>query len=235
MTATNPLYTPPPSAGNLRKRIISAIILIPPILACVYIGGYIYIMLMCALLAVCAFEWFGITQHPLVLSSRLSTKQWQLVGALYLAACTSAIILLRDTDSGLFHCLFVAFTVWGTDIGAMFAGKAIGGPKLCPTVSPNKTWAGLLGGAFTSAMAAVGLFYAVDVPILSLPLSLALAISITVISQAGDLFESRLKRVFGVKDSGALIPGHGGALDRVDGLLPASLFYYIVILFMHAL
>ncbi|RYY38980.1 MAG: phosphatidate cytidylyltransferase, partial [Sphingomonadales bacterium] len=107
--------------------------------------------------------------------------------------------------------------VWACDIGAYFAGRTIGGPKLMPSVSPNKTWAGLVGGV--SAAAVFGLV----LTMWGLPMLLALATPVlAVLAQAGDLYESHLKRRAGVKDSGSVLPGHGGVLDRLDGLVPVA-------------
>jgi phosphatidate cytidylyltransferase len=130
---------------------------------------------------------------------------------------------LRDSPDGLFLICFVFLTVWGTDILAMFAGKIIGGPKLAPRISPNKTWAGLVGGmvgAIIGGFLTLGLYVwltAAEMP--SLLRLVVLAALFAVIAQLGDLFESWLKRRNNIKDSGAIIPGHGGVLDRVDGLI----------------
>ena len=112
--------------------------------------------------------------------------------------------------------------VWGTDVGAYFFGRAIGGPKLMPAVSPKKTWAGLAGGMAVAAGAgAVAASFGEEEVFRLMAASAALA----VVAQAGDLFESNLKRRGGAKDSGNLIPGHGGLLDRIDGFLAVSLVY----------
>jgi phosphatidate cytidylyltransferase len=105
-----------------------------------------------------------------------------------------------------------------TDIGAYFAGRSIGGPKLAPAVSPNKTWAGLIGGVVSALVLGLLLW-----EFAGLPLQLACASPIlAVIAQIGDLYESWLKRQAGVKDSGTILPGHGGVLDRLDGLVPVA-------------
>jgi phosphatidate cytidylyltransferase len=107
--------------------------------------------------------------------------------------------------------------VWATDIGAYFAGRSFGGPKVAPKISPNKTWSGLIGGMVGALLLGGALCSYAD-----LPLHLALASpALAVIAQAGDFFESWMKRRAGVKDSGALIPGHGGVLDRLDGVVTA--------------
>ena len=119
---------------------------------------------------------------------------------------------------GLVFTAWALALVWATDIGAYFAGRTIGGPKLWPAVSPNKTWAGLIGG-----VAAASLFGAAMHGWAGLPLRLTLATPVlAVLAQGGDLYESWLKRRAGVKDSGKLLPGHGGVMDRLDGLVPVA-------------
>lgn len=143
---------------------------------------------------------------------------WLGGGVLYAAAPALALLLVRDQSDGTELTLWTLAVVWATDIGAYFSGRAIGGPKLAPRISPNKTWAGLFGGMI--AALAVGFALAA---LLRLPLRLgALGALLAAFAQAGDLFESWLKRRAGVKDSGRLLPGHGGALDRLDGVVPVA-------------
>jgi phosphatidate cytidylyltransferase len=144
---------------------------------------------------------------------------WAITGFGYAAAAELASILLRlDPDKGWTALMLVLLVVWVTDIGGYFAGRGIGGPKLWPRVSPNKTWAGAIGGFVASVVIAAG-FAAFDLgrtgPLLVLGSVLSIA------SQLGDLFESAVKRRFGVKDSSHIIPGHGGLLDRLDGFVAA--------------
>jgi phosphatidate cytidylyltransferase len=137
-------------------------------------------------------------------------------GVLYVGLPVLALVLLRQ-EFGLLTTFWAMALVWACDTGAYFAGRAIGGPRLAPAISPNKTWAGFFGG-----VAAAGVFAALLVP-LGLPPALALATPVlAAIAQGGDLFESHLKRVAGVKDSGNLLPGHGGILDRLDGLVAVA-------------
>ena len=111
--------------------------------------------------------------------------------------------------------------VWACDSGAYFAGRLIGGPKLAPAISPNKTWAGSIGGVVAAVL--LTLIVVVARPDLNAGIGLILfSAPLAIISQAGDLLESHLKRVAGVKDSGKLLPGHGGLLDRLDGLVPVA-------------
>ena len=114
------------------------------------------------------------------------------------------------------------FTVWGCDVGAYLTGRLIGGPKIAPALSPGKTWAGAIGGLAGGLALAFATATAFGADPRDLTRALVFAGAMAVLSQGGDLLESALKRQFGVKDSGHLIPGHGGMLDRVDGLLAAA-------------
>lgn len=139
-------------------------------------------------------------------------------GIAYVALPAIALIFLRGEPNGVLLTLWTLATVWTTDIGAYFAGRSIGGPKLAPSVSPNKTWAGLIGGVLSAFALGLILWRTAG-----LPLQLACASPIlAVIAQIGDLYESALKRQAGVKDSGKLLPGHGGVMDRLDGLVPVA-------------
>jgi phosphatidate cytidylyltransferase len=143
---------------------------------------------------------------------------WATVGILYMAALgISAVALRADPFLGFEALLFVFAIVWVTDSAAYFAGRAIGGPKLWPAVSPGKTWAGAIGGATGGLVA--GLLIGLIVGIAVTPELALVAFGLSALSQCGDLFESAVKRRFGVKDSGNLIPGHGGLMDRVDALI----------------
>lgn len=138
-------------------------------------------------------------------------------GALYVGLPVLALLLLRGQEQGLLLAFWAMALVWACDIGAYFAGRALGGPKLLPAVSPNKTWAGFFGG-----VAAAGLFALI---LIGFGLDWRLAVAtplLAALAQGGDLYESWLKRRAGVKDSGNLLPGHGGVLDRLDGLVPVA-------------
>ncbi|KAA0581243.1 phosphatidate cytidylyltransferase [Azospirillum sp. B21] len=142
-------------------------------------------------------------------------------GVFYVAAGMAGLIWLRDLpDVGLSLFLFVLFAIWATDIGAYAAGRSIGGPKLAPRISPKKTWAGLIGGMLSSAL--FGWLVALAFGTARPDIAILVGAAVAVVGQAGDLFESAVKRRYNVKDSGQLIPGHGGILDRIDGLLAAA-------------
>ena len=144
---------------------------------------------------------------------------WAAAGLAYAGAAEQASILLRsDPVMGWTALMLVFLVVWVTDIGGYFAGRGIGGPKLWPRVSPNKTWAGAIGG-FAASLAVAAGFAAFGLG-KTIPL-LLLGSMLSIVSQLGDLFESAVKRRFGVKDSSHVIPGHGGLLDRLDGFVAA--------------
>jgi phosphatidate cytidylyltransferase len=146
-------------------------------------------------------------------------RNWTAAGFLYAAVAEIASVLLRlDAAKGFVALVFVLVIVWVTDSGGYFAGRGIGGPKLWPRVSPKKTWAGAIGG-FAASLAVAGVFAALDLGKAGPLLMISGALS--VVSQLGDLFESAVKRRFGVKDSSQIIPGHGGLLDRLDGFVAA--------------
>ena len=153
------------------------------------------------------------------------TGTWAGVGVLYAGALVASVTLLRISPSyGLAAILWVFAVVWGADIAAYFAGRMIGGPKLWPSVSPGKTWSGAIVGAFAGAT--LGLMLGAWTNRL-MPL-FWLGLATAVVSELGDLFESALKRRFGVKDSSGLIPGHGGLMDRLDAFVAASVFAAVV-------
>jgi phosphatidate cytidylyltransferase len=146
---------------------------------------------------------------------------WGAGGVLYAGvAFLGAAVLRQDEKMGLVALLFLAATVWSTDIFAYCAGRAIGGPLLWPQVSPHKTWAGVAGGLIGGVAAGTLVAYASGVGRLGVVGMIALLLS--VLTEVGDLFESAVKRRFGAKDASTLIPGHGGLMDRLDGFLVAA-------------
>jgi phosphatidate cytidylyltransferase len=179
------------------------------------------------LIAGVCFAIAGIETAALILAVGLAAvvllaaerRGWSAAGFLYAALAQIASILVRlDHTDGLVALILVLLVVWVTDIGGYFAGRGIGGPKLWPRVSPNKTWAGAIGGFLASLLVAAG-FAGFGFGKAWAMLLLAAALSVA--SQLGDLFESAVKRRFGVKDSSHIIPGHGGLMDRLDGFVAA--------------
>lgn len=154
---------------------------------------------------------------------------WAFAGMIYAASLFAAVAALHGSaDYGARSIIWLFAIVWGTDVFAYFGGRLIGGAKLWPKVSPSKTWSGTMTGIFAGALLGVmGGSDGLSGPAQSLAL-FALGLAAAAISQAGDIFESWVKRHFGVKDSSALIPGHGGFMDRLDGFIAASVFAALV-------
>lgn len=156
-------------------------------------------------------------------------RGWAFAGVAYAGALiTSVTALYRSEAFGALAIIWLFATVWGTDVFAYFGGRLIGGPKLWPKISPSKTWSGTLVGVFTGAVlgAIIGVLGQGELRS-ALPI-FCLGLVTATVSQAGDIFESCVKRHFGVKDSSVLIPGHGGFMDRLDGFLAAATFAMFV-------
>ena len=152
---------------------------------------------------------------------------WGSCGIVYAGiAYLGPALIRRDAAWGFVAVLFVALTVWATDIFAYAVGRIVGGPLLWPRVSPNKTWAGAVGGVVGGVAAGTSVAYASGVD--KLGAVGVVALSLSILTQAGDLFESAVKRRFGAKDAGSLIPGHGGLMDRLDGFLVAALVALLI-------
>ena len=202
-----------PRWADLRRRTLSAVVLGTAALAGVWWGGAAWGAVVVAGALGLAAEWTVLTRHAWR-GRMLSLPVRLLAGCCYLLPGCLALLWLRsDASAGLRNTAFLLLVVWASDIGAYVAGRLVGGPRLAPGISPGKTWSGGLGGL--CAALAVGACFAT-------PGGLAAAALVGVVSQLGDLAESAVKRGFGVKDSGWIIPGHGGLLDRLDGLLTAA-------------
>lgn len=159
--------------------------------------------------------------------TRPESPKWAYLGVAYVGLPAIALVLLRgDPGYGLLAIVWVLVTVWAADTLAYFAGRIIGGPKLAPRLSPKKTWAGLGGAMAGSAIAAIAVAVIARLEGV-VPLAFIAAL-LAIVEQAGDLFKSAWKRHFGVKDSGHLIPGHGGVIDRVDGLVAVATAAFIL-------
>ena len=223
------VHPPSPWAG-LRTRALSSIILAAVVLTALWQGGWWFTLFVMIAAMLMVKEWNALTENE--------GPAWRILGLFYAAIPCASLIWLRDvrienvSDAGVRLVLYLLLVVWATDIGAYFAGRKIGGPKMAPAISPSKTWAGLAGGV--AAAGAVGGLSHLFSPFPStLAMAMVLAMILAVLAQAGDLFESWIKRRADVKDSGSLIPGHGGILDRVDGLtLTTPLFAWSAYLAM---
>jgi len=166
-----------------------------------------------------------------IMEYSLSKTLWTATGLAYAALPFFALSELRgDTLVGLLMMIILFSCVWGADVSAYFAGRTIGGPKLAPSISPKKTWAGFVG-ALIGAVCLT--FLVISWTDFNATQELVMAVLVlAVISQLGDLLESSMKRKFDVKDSGTIIPGHGGVLDRVDGFITASVALWIALIIL---
>ncbi|OJU07482.1 MAG: hypothetical protein BGN85_00790 [Alphaproteobacteria bacterium 64-11] len=190
------------------------------------------------MLLLAGYGWAGIAVLALsavvsyVLATRLADNPlWHAAGLFYLGLPALAIVALRiQQEQGLQTVLGLFLIVWATDTGAFFFGKLIGGPRMVPHLSPGKTWAGTVGGSFTAAIV-----YGLYIGVLGFHMLPAMVFGLlfSVTAHVGDLLESAVKRHFGKKDSGAMIPGHGGVLDRMDSTILASVAMAVLVFGFH--
>jgi phosphatidate cytidylyltransferase len=205
--------------SDLRLRVLSAAVLAPLALICIWLGGWLFAAVLIAGTVGLLVEWVGMVRigH--------GTPASLVAGAAYILLAAGGLIWLRaDPVAGRANLVFLLVLVWASDIGAYVAGRAIGGPRLAPRISPGKTVAGALGGLLAAVTFGVIAALPTYAPTYAVPWRAGvLAGLLGVVAQGGDLGESFVKRYFGVKDSGRLIPGHGGLLDRLDALMAVAL------------
>jgi len=212
--------------SNILTRTLSALLLAPLVLLAIYLGGTLFhnFMVICGVLM--AVEWGRIVNVAATKTLRpLGKLGWNILGFFYIIIPCGCLIALRDLPQGEIIVIWMLFTIWAVDTGAFFAGITIGGPKLAPRISPKKTWAGLAGGILAAIL--VGLSFTV----LGMEIrgnTVVNSVIIALLAQGGDLLESAFKRHFMVKDSGNLIPGHGGILDRVDSIVTVAVYVLIL-------
>lgn len=195
--------------NELAIRTITAIVLVVAALLVAYQGGYLLAFVVAGIATGMFYEWTRLT--------RGWGASWYVGGFLYALLPALAILWIRER-SGFDLLLWVFIVTWSTDIGAYLVGRRFGRRKLAPAISPGKTVEGLIGGVVAAAILGGAWTLYAKLGAALLPLAPVLALA----AQAGDLFESGMKRRAGVKDSGAWLPGHGGVLDRLDGLVPAA-------------
>ncbi|AZO62900.1 MAG: phosphatidate cytidylyltransferase [Mesorhizobium sp.] len=196
---------------------------LPEVLILVFIGALVAGLPALWLLLLVA----AITVIVAVAARLRGAAQWEASGLAYASLSGLSLAYLRgDSHSGLIAILFLFAVVWATDIAAYFVGRRVGGPKLAPSISPGKTQSGALGGAVGGI--AAGLVLAIAAGAGNLTMLGLVALALSIVSQIGDLFESWVKRRQGCKDSSNLIPGHGGVMDRVDGLVAAAFALYVI-------
>ena len=197
--------------SELAVRTLTGAIMIVAALLAAYVGGYLFAIAVAAIATMMFYEWTRIVAGW--------GAAWYLSGFVYALLPALALLWVRERDAhGLDLLIWTFIVTWSTDIGAYFAGRRFGRRKLAPRISPNKTVEGLIGGIVAATL--LGGAWAVAVGLGAALLALAPILAIA--AQAGDLFESGMKRRAGVKDSGHWLPGHGGVLDRLDGLVPVA-------------
>ena len=265
----------PPTAStgagsDVFKRLVTGLLLGPPVLAALYVGSPYSDLLIVVAAGIMAWEWgrlcgaenvsptmIAMIAGVVLASTATALGSVSLSGWILLVAVMSAMLLGRQSlleplwvgigvgviglagmalvwlranpEWGREVILWLIAVVWATDSGAYFAGRSLGGPKLAPKISPKKTWSGLAGGVLCAGLVGVATSFLLDRP--AAWAIVATSMLLALVSQGGDLFESILKRRFGAKDSSNLIPGHGGLLDRTDGLIAASLCVVVLIWF----
>ena len=197
--------------NELVVRTVTGLILIAAALVAAVVGGNLLAVFVAAIATLMYYEWTRIV--------RGWGAAWHIGGFFYALLPALALLWIRERDvHGLELLIWTFIVTWSTDIGAYFAGRTFGKRKLAPTISPNKTVEGLCGGIAAATLLGGAWVLATG---LGLPL-LALAPVLAIAAQVGDLFESGMKRRAGIKDSGTWLPGHGGALDRLDGLVAVA-------------
>ena len=215
---------------DLEARVRSSLMMVPVVLFAAIVGGLWFNLLVLIIAVLMSFEWQNITAN---IEGDADTRQkWHWRGVVYITIAGASLLWLRylTTYHGGWVVIWLLTVVWATDIGAFFAGSIIGGARLAPSISPGKTWAGLIGGAVLASL--VGVLFAISSHMPTVGKLLWLSAATAVVSQGGDLLESYVKRLCGVKDSGSLIPGHGGVLDRVDGFVTAAPFAMLIFMLM---
>ena len=213
--------------SSLQQRVLSSCIMVPTFMLSIYFGGVLYFVLISVILFIAYDEWSKMADK-----SKTKTKDC-LWGSAYLTVGLATLFLMRvlPTDAMLVT-LALFFIIWSCDTGAYFSGRKFGKKKLCPTISPGKTWAGFIGGLVAGGFVGylchhvLGIYHSVEAGIF-------IGAFVALTGQAGDLIISKYKRYVGVKDTGTIIPGHGGVLDRMDSLLLAAPVYLICIIFLH--
>jgi len=219
LAGPEPVEAAAPARSNLALRIVSSLVLAPLALIAAYWGGIVFVLFWVIAASIVLWEWARLVIHAKLRG--FSRIDWLAGGIGYAALLLFApLILRRDAALGFVAIAFLFAIVWATDIAAYFAGRAIGGARLWPAVSPKKTWAGAVGGTLGGLAAGILTAKLLGLPIA--PILVLVAGFLSVVAQAGDLLESAIKRHFGAKDAGQLIPGHGGLMDRLDGFLTAA-------------
>jgi phosphatidate cytidylyltransferase len=214
-----------PAGANTRTRVLSALVLAPVAFGAAWFGGWAFALFWILAAVAVLYEWTKIVLGTANLDGA-SRAAWLVAGAAYAFLMGwSPIVLRNDPQFGFAVIVFLFAVVWTTDILGYFGGRAFGGPKLAPAISPSKTWSGAIAGTLGAAVASALVAAALDIRLLPV---ICVGVVLSLVSQAGDLAESAFKRKFHTKDASNLIPGHGGVMDRLDGFWAAALIAAII-------
>lgn len=248
---------PPKKNSDLGVRTVSGAVMVAVAGSAIWLGGVVWIAFVCAVAVIVLYEWIRLAR--LGTQSPAERGFWNFAGMAYVGLGAAMLLFLRNPAFTLAPLLTVVATVIAVDVGAYFTGRTFGGPKIAPSVSPSKTWSGLIGGCLGATLVLFGAamlwragsidlepetygapracfgadpcWYFTANPVAIFAMCLMTGIFLAVCAQGGDFFESWMKRRAGVKDSGNIIPGHGGFFDRVDGLLAVLFVLGLLILF----
>jgi len=228
------------SETNLLKRSLSALLIFPIFLFALYEGGFFYNIIILILGIIIVYEWFSIVikaKNDVIKKNK--KYKWYFFGILYSLLFMYSMAFLRnqpDINNAFNYklILWICLIVWTTDVAAYFTGIVIGGPKIAPKISPSKTWSGFFGAILFSLVIHEIATRTVVENLFNPKIHIFItwfAVTLTsIISQIGDFLESAFKRCFNVKDSGIIIPGHGGVMDRIDGLAMASISWVLLLI-----
>ncbi len=233
MEADNGGARSPAGISDLPVRFVSGVFMAAVTGSALWFGGWIWIGFVILIGGLVLWEWNALVRKSD--ASILAELAWLFFGAVYVCGAALALIQVRISFDALTVALIYVLPVIAVDVGAYFVGRAVGGPKIAPRLSPSKTWAGLGGGALAAGLAAIMLIMVGFRPdihgapnLYSVIMAMIGGALIAIIAQSGDFFESWMKRRAGVKDSSNLIPGHGGVFDRADGFLAVYFVLFVV-------
>jgi phosphatidate cytidylyltransferase len=225
------------SPKDLKVRTASAIVMIAVAGSALWAGGWVFTTFVAIVAAGLLWEWWGLISK--FNQSWWARALWMLGGLVYIGLAVRGLLVVRfNATHALYWTLWLLGVVISTDVGAYIFGRFIGGPKIAPQISPSKTWAGLGGAVLLTGVVMIGMYLYPDWLFKGATaarnmtfeglfvLGILWSLPLVVLAQVGDFFESWMKRKAGVKDSGKLIPGHGGLFDRLDGLIPVAILFW---------
>lgn len=204
--------------NNFIVRILSSIVILLVFSFATYFSDLSFYLLIFSIAVLSSFEWYNLTKGNKILYA---------FALLLIALPNASLICLYNLPHGKYTLVWFILTIWGVDITAYLFGKNFGGAKICPMISPGKTWSGLLGAILAGVICTI--FGSIFFGLFPILYSTLIGVAIAILGQLGDFTESLIKRAYGVKDSGSMIPGHGGVLDRMDSFIFTAPFIAIYV------